>query len=396
MRRPTVCLALCPLATVVAEGKRPAINDGPKPVSPRLPRHSQPGEHSMKTYGLLFGILLLGGLANDAVAATELKHWPEPAAKQLDALIAANANKGAYAVFDMDNTSYRYDVAEALLPYLENEGVLTRDKLDPSLKLIPFKDLKGKKESLNSYYTRLCEFDHRVCYPWAAQALSGLTLRELKGHLDAMMASGKPVKSDYYDGDTLRTVEVQPPQLFTGQQELFKRMMEHGIEVYILTASHEELVRMVASDPKYGYNVKPENVIGVSTLLKDRKTGAVTTARRQISEGKYDPEANLDLEFTPYLWTPGTWMAGKTAAIQTYIDPWKKPILVGGDSPSNDGHMLFHSTADDGMRLWVNRKAKYMDQLEGMIKKNAEAQAKLGQPVRADKNWLVVTPEEIL
>jgi hypothetical protein len=27
-------------------------------------------------------------------------------------MIAANANKGNYAVFDMDNTSYRYDLEE--------------------------------------------------------------------------------------------------------------------------------------------------------------------------------------------------------------------------------------------------------------------------------------------
>ncbi|MDY7072119.1 hypothetical protein PshuTeo2_22250 [Pseudomonas hunanensis] len=47
--------------------------------------------------------------------ATELKHWPADAAKQLDSMIAANANKGNYAVFDMDNTSYRYDLEEALL-----------------------------------------------------------------------------------------------------------------------------------------------------------------------------------------------------------------------------------------------------------------------------------------
>ena len=41
--------------------------------------------------------------------ATELKHWPAEAAKQLDSMIAANANKGNDAVFDMDNTSYRFD-----------------------------------------------------------------------------------------------------------------------------------------------------------------------------------------------------------------------------------------------------------------------------------------------
>ncbi|MDU9415728.1 haloacid dehalogenase-like hydrolase [Pseudomonas sp. zfem005] len=340
--------------------------------------------------------MLCMGLAGTTLA-TELKHWPAPAAKQLDALIAANANKGAYAVFDMDNTSYRYDLEESLLPFLEAKGVLTREKLDPSLKLIPFKDVKGHKESLNSYYYRLCELDDLVCYPWVAQVFSGFTLRELKGYVDELLASGKPVPATYYEGDEVKTIEINPPKLFTGQQELMNKLRENGIEVYIMTAALEELVRMVAADPKYGYNVKPENVIGVTTLLKDRKTGALTTARKQIEEGKYDEKANLDLEITPYLWTPATWMAGKQAAILTYIDEWKKPILVGGDTPDSDGYMLFHGTDVEkgGLRVWVNRKAKYMDQITAMQKKNAEAQAKLGLSVTADRNWVVVTPEEI-
>jgi phosphoserine phosphatase len=331
------------------------------------------------------------------VVATELKHWPEPAAKQLASMIEANANKGNFAVFDMDNTSYRYDLEESLLPFLENQGVLTREKLDPSLKLIPFKDTAEHQESLFSYYYRLCEIDDMVCYPWVAQVFSGFTLAELKGYVDALMASGKPVPSTYFDGDVVKNIEVQPPQVFAGQVELFNKLMENGIEVYVMTAASEELVRMVAADPQYGYNVKPQNVIGVTTLLKNRQSSELTTARKQIAAGHYDPQANMALELTPYLWTPATWMAGKQAAILTYIDPWKKPVLVAGDTPSSDGYMLFHGVdvAKGGVHLWVNRKAKYMDQLNGMIQKNAAAQAKEGLPVTADKNWVVVKPEDI-
>ena len=239
------------------------------------------------------------GLASQAFAATELKHWPAPAAKQLNEMIAANANKGNYAVFDMDNTSYRYDLEESLLPYMENKGLITRDSLDPSLKLMPFKDTAEHKESLFSYYYRLCEVDDMVCYPWVAQVFSGFTLKELKVQVDELMASGKPVPVSYFEGDAVKTSEVQPPKVFTGQAELYNKLMENGIEVYVMTAASEELVRMVAADPKYGYNVKPENVIGVSTLLKDRKTGELTTARKQIAAGKYDQAANLGLELTP-------------------------------------------------------------------------------------------------
>nr|WP_313741146.1 haloacid dehalogenase-like hydrolase [Pseudomonas sp.] len=344
---------------------------------------------------------LIGGLAlmlsASTWAATELKHWPVEAAKQLDAMIAANANKGHYAVFDMDNTSYRYDLEEALLPFMENKGLLTRDKLDPSLKPIAFKDSAEHKESLFSYYYRLCEIDDMICYPWVAQVFSGFTLKELKVQVDELMASGKPIPTTYFEGDQVKSMDVQPPKVFAGQTELYNKLMENGIDVYVVSAASEELVRMVASDPQYGYNVKPQNVIGVSLLLKDRASGSLTTARKQIGAGHYDAKANEDLELTPYLWTPATWMAGKQAAILTYIDPWKRPVLVGGDTPSSDGYMLFHGVdvSKGGVHLWINRKAKYLDQLNGMIAKNAAAQAKEGLPVTADKNWVVVTPEEI-
>ncbi|WP_095148641.1 phosphorylcholine phosphatase [Pseudomonas sp. Irchel s3a18] len=350
----------------------------------------------MKVAANLLAVAMCLGLAGQ-VSATDLKHWPEAQARQLDAMIAANANKGNYAVFDMDNTSYRYDLEESLLPFMENKGLITREKLDPSLKLIPFKDTADHKESLFSYYYRLCELDDMVCYPWVAQVFSGFTLKELKGYVDELMTSGKPVPSTYYEGDVVKTIEVNPPKIFTGQKELYNKLMDNGIEVYVMTAASEELVRMVASDPKYGYNVKPQNVIGVTMMLKDRKSGELTTARKQITAGKYDEKANLGLELTPYLWTPATWMAGKQAAILTYIDEWKKPVLVGGDTPTSDGYMLFHGvdTSKGGIHLWVNRKDKYMAQINGMMAKNAAAQAKEGLPVTADKNWVIVKPEDI-
>lgn len=354
------------------------------------------GEMPMKLVPRFLAVALSLGLAGQ-VLATELKHWPAEQAKALDAMIAANANKGNYAVFDMDNTSYRYDLEESLLPFMENKGLITRETLDPSLKLMPFKDTADHKESLFSYYYRLCEVDDMVCYPWVAQVFSGFTLKELKGYVDELMASGKPVPTTYYDGDKVVNYNVNPPKIFTGQAELYNKLMENGIEVYVMTAASEELVRMVAADPKYGYNLKPQNIIGVTTLLKDRKTGELTTARKQITAGKYDEKANLGLEYTPYLWTPATWMAGKHAAILTYIDEWKKPVLVAGDTPSSDGYMLFHDVdvAKGGIHLWVNRKDKYMTQINGMMAKHAAAQAKEGLPVTADKNWVIVKPEDI-
>lgn len=342
--------------------------------------------------GLLMSVASLG-----ASAATELQHWPSEAATKIDSMIAANANQGAYAVFDMDNTSYQFDIEESLLPYLEMKGVLTRESMDPSLKLIPFKDTPGFKESLNSYYYRLCEVDDLVCYPWVAQIFSGFTLRELKGYVDEVMAYGKPIPLKYYDGDQVVEGSVTPPKPFAGMQELYNRLQENGIEVYVMTAASEEIVRMIASDPKYGYNVKPQNVIGVNMLLKDRKSGALTTSRLQIKAGTYDPAANLDLELTPFLMNPMTWYEGKLASILGWIDQWKMPVLVAGDTAISDGYMLLNGTDIDkgGLRIWVDRKAKYTQQMQDWRVSAAKRQAELGQAVTADKNWIVVKPDDI-
>lgn len=278
----------------------------------------------MKFAPKLLAAALCLGLAGQ-VFATDLKHWPADQAKALDAMIAANANKGNYAVFDMDNTSYRYDLEESLLPFMENKGLITRDKLDPSLKTDA---VQGHRRPQGKPVQLLLPPLRTRRHGLLSMGRAGLlrfTLKELKGYVDEMMASGKPVPATYYEGDVVKKLDVNPPKIFTGQQELYNKLMENGIEVYVMTAASEELVRMVAADPKYGYNVKPQNVIGVSLLLKDPKTGDLTTARKQITDGKYDEKANLGLELTPYLWTPATWMAGKQAAILTYIDQWKKP-----------------------------------------------------------------------
>ena len=342
------------------------------------------------------------GAGTKKLAGPELKHWPRKDAEAIDRMIARNAHSGRYACFDMDNTSYQFDIEESLLPYLDNKGVLTRDTMDPTLKLVPFKDTAAHNESLYSYYSRLCEIDDLVCYPWVAQVFSGIPLRELKGYVDEVMALNGTIPTTYYDGDEVVSYEVSPPKVFAGQVELYNRLTNNGISVYVVSAASEEIVRMIASDPKYGYNIKPENVIGVTVLMKlasvDADIETLTTSRKQIAEGTYNETANLDMVMTPYLWTPATWMTGKWAAILSYIDEWNKPVLVAGDTPDSDGPMLFHGVdvARGGIHLWVNRKDSYMTQIQEMIQVHAKGQRQEGVAVTADKNWVVVKPADIL
>lgn len=336
-------------------------------------------------------------LVAPAMAATELKHWPADAKAKIEEMIKKNANKGAFATFDMDQTTYRYDLMDPLLAYMDQKGVLTRDTMDPSLKLIPFKDIDGQKETMNSYYWRLCEIDDLVCYPWVSQVFAGITLKDLKKNLDEMLALKEPVKVKYVSGDKIKETSLPIPQMFRGMQELYEKLRENGIEVYVMTAGLEELIRMVASDPKYGYNVKPENVIGVTTLLKDPKTGELTTSRMQIRKGTYDEKKNLDLVLTPFLMNPMTWFEGKQGSTIGYISQWQRPIMAGGDSIGSDTYMLESVDVEKGgLKLWVNRKDKNVKWTLDHAKKSAEEQKKLGLPVTADKNWIIVKSEEIL
>ena len=302
----------------------------------------------------------------------------------------------------MDDTSWQHDLESSLLPFLENKGILTRETMEPSLKLVPFKDTPDQKESLFSYTQRLYDLGDSVYYAVTTQIFSGISLRNLKTYVDELMDSTEPISTNYYKGNVLTTVEVHPPKIFRGQVELYNKLAANGIDVYVITASSEELVRMVASDPKYGYNVKPENVIGTTLLMKNLKSGEIITSRKQIADGTYSEKAiqnaAADLVMTPYLWAPATWMIGKWAAILSYIDEWKKPILVAGDSPVSDTPMLFHGANVDngGMRLWISRSDACRQKIGKLIKETAQKQELEGLPVTADRNWLFVTPKEIL
>ncbi len=300
-------------------------------------------------------------------------------------------------MFDADNTSYQHDLIGALLPFLEMRGVLTRATMDPSLKLIPFIDTPGAPESLHSYYLRLGEIDDQVGYPWASQIFSGLTLRELKLHIDDLWAWGQPIPTTHWHEGQAKPMFVPPPQALRGQQELYQALQAHGIEVFVVSAASEELVRMVLSDPRYGYHVKPENVIGVSLLLRDPRDGSVTTARKLIAQGRYRPDELLDHQLTTALWAPTPWHEGKQAAIHTYIHPWKRPILVAGDTPASDGPMLLRSPDLErgALRLFVVRQEQHHGEITALQARHEAQQREHGHPATAGQGWIVVRPQEI-
>ena len=158
-----------------------------------------------------------------------------------------------------------------------------------------------------------------------------------------MLADGKPIPIRYWQGDKVVDGTVNPPRFFRGMQELHNALRENGIEVYVMTAAHEARAARA---------VRPEVRLQREAAERDRRDDAAAQPgdRRAdhlaaADQGRqYDEAANRSLVITPFLMNPMTWYEGKLGSIVGWIDQWKKPVLVAGDTPTSDGYMLLNAT----------------------------------------------------
>ena len=231
--------------------------------------------------------------------------------------------------------------------------------MKPHLRIVPF--LPG--EGVYSYYLRLCEKDKAIGYPWCAQAFAGFTLADLRRHYTTMMkkAGSKVRVWTAPEGKTpvAREEFIAVPKLFPQQAQLVHALENNGIRVYIVTASPEEIVRFLACapacDPLFTLDLPPERIIGINVLLRDDRTGDVTSSRMRLnrSSALFDVENTRDKWeqrcMTSFVLPPVTMYAGKVAGITSFIHPAQEPVLAAGDSGS-DFPMLFYCA---GARVWV-------------------------------------------
>jgi len=310
-----------------------------------------------------------------------------------------NARKRPYAVFDWDNTSIMNDTEEALLMYQINtlsfamtpevfaqairEGVPAGDfKAD-------FKNAEGKPVGLEAIVEDLAE-DYRylwsaysgmkgsasldevkkseqfvdfkaklyflyeaindtygpnVGYPWVLYLFAGMSVKQVTDLAEA--------SNDLNLGDSIRKVKYTSSARLPGRAGVVAVSHTHGLrltpeiantmhvlkaagfEVYVSTASLEDVVRVFATLPKYGYNVAPENVLGL---------------RLDMAGDIYQPRYRQG-------W-PLNWGPGKTEIIKRELVARKGygPALVFGDS-DGDFDML-RDFADTRVGVLVNRLKK--------------------------------------
>lgn len=200
--------------------------------------------------------------------------------------------QGQVAVFDADETLWSHDVGEAFLQWLIAEKHLVQPP---------------PPEGVWARYEALCQQDKQVGYPYAAQAMAGMSEARLR-----MLAQTffKQFQSNIYPA----------------QQRLIQRLQAAGVKVWIVSASNQWIIEAAA--PYLGVPVS--QVVGI---------------RLQVDHG----------QITDQLIFPVTYRQGKVEAIQKYIA--QQPVLVSGDSMT-DYEMLQYAR---DLVLVINPKDKGPD-----------------------------------
>ncbi|MFJ8257568.1 haloacid dehalogenase-like hydrolase [Peribacillus asahii] len=305
--------------------------------------------------------------------------------------------KKPYAIFDWDNTSIMNDTEEALFFYQIDhlkfdltpeefytvlktnipEGPFSKDYKNSSGELVTLEaitnDLKRDYEYLYHHYKGLKgsqsldairatdyfqdfkvklyflykaigdTYSTDISYPWVLYLFSNMSVEEVQqlaetsndlnlgaGISEEKLTSPQPLHGD---AGVVSVSHINGLRLAPEISNLMHTFQNNGIDVYVVSASMEEVVEVFASNPKYGYNLPEENVFGM---------------RLKKEAGNIKPVYEENYPFTAG--------HGKPETIINEISSKKGgygPIFVAGDS--NTDYEMLTEFKDTKLRLIINR-----------------------------------------
>ncbi|KQL44781.1 phosphoserine phosphatase [Brevibacillus choshinensis] len=307
-----------------------------------------------------------------------------------------NPDKKPYVVFDWDNTSIMNDTEEALFVYQINHlaykltpeefGKVIRTNVPEGPFADGYKNADGKQVTLDAIATDLVSdykflyenykglkgtksleevtatepfLDFRtklfflyeainethstsIGYPWVLYLFTNMTVDEVHKLADASndVALGMAIQTETWTSPkalagkagVVTASHTTGLRLTSEVGNLMNTFRSNGIDVYVVSASLEDVVRVFATLPKYGYNLPSENVIGMRLAIEN---GLITN--------KY--QANY----------PITVGHGKTEVIQSVLEKryGHGPIFIAGDS-NGDFEMMTEQNSVK-LALVVNR-----------------------------------------
>lgn len=302
-----------------------------------------------------------------------------------------NENKAPYAVFDWDQTCAHFDVEEALMRYQlyhlrykmtkQQFSDLLKDNINGVIQLsedyqnirladinqdlkddydflydnfsgmngtMTLEEIKGNPR-FNDFFVKLLFLYDAYCsvpaigddyaYPWVLYLFAGHTTEEVKtmareaisyelGNRLSKQIMESPAGLQTNAG-VVRVSYRTGLRVIPEMQNLISTFRNHGIDVFIVSASYKPVVEVFSGIGTYGYNVPPENVIAMELEID--------------SNGKILPEYKAGWE--------KTFGQGKVEAINKTIKTelgknWD-PLFSAGDS---DGDYEM-STGFPGMKL---------------------------------------------
>lgn len=315
--------------------------------------------------------------------------WQPDNLERLEALLK-EAREGQYAVVDWDNTSIFRDIQDVVLDY-QCETMSFRIAPDAMAEVLlddlperPFldecRDEQGEpviaaqlaadieqdyrwahehpalvrqshprmlafRARLRFFYEALdASLGHVTSCTWITRLYCGMTPEEVHDLTRKAIIAGQklPIARARWEmpeecpGQTGRVAVTwsQGVRALAATQELYAALQTRGVNVHVVSASFEEIVREFASNPEHGYNLDSENIHGMQ-LEKD-------------ASGRFTHKMRQDVSHTQG--------EGKTRTIEAAIKPHygdESPVFMAGDS-NGDAPMLA-AFEDAQVRLIFNR-----------------------------------------
>lgn len=308
--------------------------------------------------------------------ACELRQpgWNQTVREALENLLTDHSRRDLPVVFDFDNTIVYGDIGEAVLAVLTRTGKLQAKRI-PATLAPSFR--KSEREinlpscvDITDYYEALLDCTGHGDsdptplangYAWAVEVMQSLSPEVIVDATRTAFSLGKP--------GVRRMIEVTPgktaypaPYFYPEIVELIGELTRLGFQVWIVSASNVWSVRWMVLN---GLNpllrkhasstpLRPEQVIGVSTLMADTSSRLwKDPVLTQTSRGYalQQPGALRKLHLTSRLHFPVPTYSGKVAWILDAIG--RPPFLCAGDSPGDLPMLRFSEN-----RLWIARLEK--------------------------------------
>jgi hypothetical protein len=301
--------------------------------------------------------------------------WNAGVRARLEKLIRTGSGKGLPVVFDFDNTIVCGDIGEATLAVLTRSGLLSRQNI-PATLCPPFRPangppmLPGDSTEVTEYYEALLAPTVHGSndpsplsngYVWAVEIMEGLSPWQITEAARTAFELSRPRQTTLIKAPPGKT-GFPAPFFYDEIVELIARLVHNAFDVWVVSASNVWSVRwMVAHglNPRlrrWGVSngIEPQQVIGISTLLTDRRHQLYKDSVLVKENRPYAMLVKSELKkfkLTHQLQFPVPIYSGKVACVLDAIG--RPPWLCVGDSPGDHAMAAFSEH-----RLWLARLEK--------------------------------------